>query len=184
MQKEFETQILDIDIEKIKQKLRKLGAKEYEEVFQKRWIFDIQRPNKNIPGAGEWIRLRQAGEKSTLTYKKRTGTGISDTDEIETEIEDFDKTSEIFSKLNCFIGKYYQENKRKSFELDGTKFEFDTWPMIPTFLEIESKSEKMVKECLKMLGLEGKDIGHPGLIEIYSKYGINLHKYKELKFKE
>jgi hypothetical protein len=56
--------------------------------------------------------------------------------------------------------------------------------MIPTFLEIESTSEEKVKKGLKLLGLEGKDAGHIGLIQIYRKYGKDIHAYKELKFKE
>lgn len=177
---EFETQVLDIDPEEIKDKLRQLGAEEKPEVLQKRWIFDI----KEGDVTGEWIRLRNVNGISTLTYKNRSGTGISGTKEIETEIKDFDKAAGILSRLNCFIGKYYQENKRQSFKLDEINFELDTWPMIPAYLEIESDNEEKVKQGLRLLGIEGKDSGHPGLIKIYSKYGINLHDYPELRFKE
>jgi len=181
MGQEFETLVLNINPEEIKSKLRKLGAKEEPEVLQKRWVFDIKCDGST---AGEWIRLRQANGKSTVTYKNRIGSGISETEEIEVHVDDFDDTAKILSKLKCFTDKHYQENKRINFELDGIEFTLDTWPLIPTILEIESKNEEKVKEGLKLLGLEGKDVGHIGLIQIYSKFGIDLHSHKELKFKK
>lgn len=157
-----------------------LGAKETPEVLQKRWVFDI------VPctakATGEWIRLRQAGKnKPTITYKNKSGSKLSETSEIEVEVSDFNKTAEIFSKITS-KGQYYQENKRAKFELNNIEFTLDTWPMIPTLLEIEGKSEKKVKEGLKILDLVGKDVGHAGMVTIYKKYGIDIHKYKELKF--
>jgi len=179
--KEFETQILNINPEEIANRLRELGAEEKPEDFQERFVFDINYLDSQL-GADEWIRVRRVNNKSTLTYKKRTGTGISDTEEIETKIKDFDNTARILSKLKCFKGVYYQENKRKKFKLNNIKFTLDTWPLIPTFLEIESTSEKKVREGLKLLNLEGKDEGHIGTLQIYKKYGIDLHAHKELKF--
>jgi len=161
-----------------------LGAKEESEALQKRLVFDIKCLDSIIPGTGEWIRLRQSGNKTTLTYKNRKGNGISDTQEIEIVVDDFDKTKDILSNLSCFTGNYYQENKRIKFTLKDIEFTLDTWPMIPTFLEIEAKNEKKVKEGLKILGLDGQDAGHIGLIQIYRKYGEDIHSYKELKFKE
>lgn len=180
MKKEFETQILDIDVNQIIKKLRALGAKETSEYLQKRWVFDIA--PCTVKSTGEWIRLRQAGKnKPTITYKNKLGSNLSDTSEIEVEVADFNKTAEIFSKMP-FKGQYYQETKRAKFELDDIEFTLDTWPMIPTFLEIEGKNEKNVKDGLEMLGLAGNDIGHAGMVAIYNKYGIDIHKYKELKF--
>ena len=184
MPQEFETQILDINSEKIKEKLRKLKAKESPEVLQKRWVFDLDDPDSKAPHKGKWIRLREIEGKSTLTYKNRTGEGISETEEIEVKVDDFEKSAKLLSKIKGFTGKYYQENKRIRFELDGIEFNIDTWPMIPPYLEIEAENEEKVKQGLKLLNLEGKDIGHIGTYLIYQKYGIDLHSYKELKFKK
>lgn len=178
MEQEFETQVLDVDVKKIVQKLRELGAKEIPEVLQKRWVFDLPK----IGDTGHWIRIRQVGDKTTITYKNKSGTGVSDTREIETEVADFEKVVKIFQAMNVWIGNYYQENKRHKFELDNIEFTLDTWPKIPTILEIEAKNEEQLYEGLKMLKLEGKDSGHIGTINIYKKYGIDLHSHKKLKF--
>jgi adenylate cyclase class 2 len=182
MKIEFETQVLNVDAAEIAAKLRALGAAEQDEVFQKRWVYDIQCLNSVDPGMGEWIRLRQVGDKSTLTYKNKKGTGITDTSEIELAVEDFEKMAAIMDKLPGFTGKYYQENKRKQFLLGQTEFNLDSWPKIPPFLEIEAESEAAVHEGLKLLGLEEQEHGHFGLINIYAKHGISIHDYKELKF--
>lgn len=179
MNQEYETQVLDVDKDKIASKLRKLGVKEESETLQKRWIFDID--PCTVASTGEWIRLRQVGNKKpTLTYKNKSGKGMGDTQELEVEVEDFDKTAQILSKFK--FDQVYQENKRAKFELDDIEFTLDTWPRIPTYLEIEAKSEAKVHEGLKLLGLTGKDVGHMGTITIYSKYGIDLHSIKELTF--
>lgn len=179
---EFETQVIDIDQDEIISKLRLLGAEEKEEVFQKRWVFDIACLNAEQPGLGEWVRLRQIGNKATVTYKNKKGSGIADTTEIELGVDDFDKMASILGKLSCFTGQYYQENKRKQFVLNDLEFDIDYWPNIPPFLEIEGKSEEQVRHGLELLGLEDKENGHFGLINIYARHGISIHDYKELKF--
>ena len=177
MQKEFETQVLDIDPEKIKNKLIKLGAKVDKEKFQRRWVFDIN-PN----GCLEWVRIRTDGEKTKICYKSRKDHSISGTEEIEVEVDDFDKTAELFSKLSFYHDKFYQEDIKQEFLLDGIEFKIDKWPMIPHVLEIEAKSEENVRKGLRLLGLTGKDSGHHSYVSIYKKYGFELHEMKELKF--
>ena len=175
MAKEYETKVLDINVKEIEEKLKKIGAKKESDVLMKRWVFDID------PSKDKWIRLRDDGKKTTLTYKYRKGSGISETEEIEVEIKDFNKMAEILSKLN-FRGIYYQENKRKTFKLGDIIFTIDSWPRIPSYLEIESSSEEKVKQGLDLIGLKNKDVGNISVKKVYLKYGINLHSFKELKF--
>lgn len=175
MAQEFETKVLDIDVTEIENKLKKLNAKVRPEVLMRRWVFDIDLSKS------EWIRLRDDGKKATITYKCKTGTGIGDTEEIEVETANFEKTAEILSKLK-FKDKYYQENKRKLFILDDIEFSIDSWPKIPPYLEIESNNEKKVKKGLALLNLENKDAGDLSVKDTYKRYGIDLHSFKELKF--
>ncbi len=175
MAKEYETKVLEINIEEIRQKLLELGAKENKEIFQRRYVYDIDSEDH------DWIRLRTNGKKTTLTYKHKKGSQIDETEEIEVEVNDFNETSKIFLKLN-FKEIIYQESKRILFELDEIEFTLDTWPKIPTYLEIESSSKEKVLEGLRKLGLENKDCGNLSVKDVYSKYGIDLHKYKELRF--
>lgn len=175
MAQEFETKVLDIDVKEIENKLRRLNAKEEAEVLMKRWIFDIE------PLKDEWIRLRDEGKKVTIAYKHKTGSGISETEEIEVEVSNFEEAAKILSKLK-FKDKYYQENKRKLFILNDIEFSIDTWPKIPPYLEIESYNEEKVREGLVLLNLGNKDVGNLSVKDTYKKYGVDIHSFKKLKF--
>ena len=174
MAHEYETQVLEVDDEVISGKLRKLGAKEEVEVFQKRWVYYIDE--------NSWVRLRQVGDRTEITYKNKKGTGVSETEEIEIVVDSFEKSAELISKLKFYTEKYYQENRRKKFVLKDIEFTLDTWPRILTILEVEAKSEVKVAEGLHLLGLSGKDIGHEGMVRIYKHYSIDLHSIPKLTF--
>jgi len=175
MVREFETKVLDINVKEIEGKLLKIGAKKDPEFLMKRWVFDIGKNGE------EWIRLRDDGKKITITYKYKAGNNIDETEEIELIVNNFQKAAEILSKIE-FKGKYYQENKRIVFKLKGIEFCIDSWPKLPTYLEIESSNKEKVVQGLKMLGLQNKDVGNMLVKDVYSKYGFDLHSFKELKF--
>jgi adenylate cyclase, class 2 len=175
---EFETKVLDFDLQKVISKLRELGAKETPEFLAKRYVFDIDSPDI------EWIRLRDSNGKITLTYKYkvRGNTEIGNTIEIEVGVSDFEKTAEILNKLE-WREVYYQENRNHIFELDGIEFSIDSWPKLSPYLEIEADSKERVQEGLKMIGLLGKDVGDKDIVELYrEKLGVSLHSEKVLKF--
>jgi adenylate cyclase class 2 len=172
---EYEVKVLDIPVEETITKLLSLGAQKTGDYFMKRWMYEID------PIEKRWLRLRNDGEKTVLTYKHSHSADIAGMEEIETGVEDFDKAVEIFAKLN-FSQRIYQENKRVSYRLNGIEFDFDTWPMIPTFLEIESSSSEKVQEGLTLLDLTVKSAGNISTIDVYRNYGLDLHSYQELKF--
>lgn len=174
MTKEYETKVLDINDSEIEKKLKELGAKKVGEYNYRRLVFDLD------SSLSKWVRLRTDGEKTTLTYKEKSGFGISETTELETTVEDFDEAAKILSNFRC-DDKFYQESHRIMYELNEIEFCLDTWPQIPTYLEVESTSEEKVEEGLEILGLKGKEIGNVTVVHVYEKYGIDLHKQRELK---
>lgn len=178
---EYETKVLDFDVEQVTKKLISIGADEKPELLMRRWVFDwVEKDSDSI---NEWIRLRDDGTKTTLTYKKKRTTGMSNTEEFEVVVGNFEKTAEILKKIP-FKRKFYQESKRKLFVLDDIEFSIDTWPMLDPVMEIESSSNERVREALNMIGLKGKDIGDVSWNTLYDNIGIHLHDVKSLKFKE
>ncbi len=178
---EFETTVLNINVTEIEEKLQQLWAVVSEDTtLMKRRVFDIE---AHADGKGKRFRLRQKGNKTTLTYKERWGTEIWSTHELEVKVDDFDTMAEILKKLQREV-MVYQENKRKVYLLNNIEFCIDSRPKIPTYLEIESTSIEKVKEWLELLWLTGKDEWDLGVIETYAKYGIDLHSYPVLKFDE
>lgn len=179
MAQEFETKILEINQESIEKKLIEIGAVlQKDTILMRRWVFDVKTHEE---WQGKWIRLRQIGDKTTITYKDRNGNEIGSTKELETSVENFEVMAEILQKLP-WNTTAYQENKRKVYVYDNIEFCIDTWPSIPTYLEIESTSLEKVQQWLELLWLTGKDIWDVGMVEIYKKYGIDLHSHKVLKF--
>lgn len=180
MKTELEVRILNIDIKKIQQKLKSIGAKKIAERNMRRYVYDLSKDQKG--NCERWIRLRDDGSKTTLTIKNITHDGIDGTQEVETEVADFEKMKEIL-ELSGIIADAYQENNRISYKFKDAKIEIDSWPLIPPHLEIEADSQEKIEEVLKLLGYTLKNTTTMAIKPIYEKiYGIDLHKIKELKF--
>lgn len=178
---EFETKVLNINVTEIEEKLQKSWAKVIEDTtLMKRRVFNSK---SHDDGQGKRFRLRKKWEKTTLTYKERWWTKIWSTHELEVEIKDFDTMAEILKKIKREV-MLYQENKRKIYMVNDIEFCIDSRPKIPTYLEIESTNIEKVKKWLELLWLTGKDEWDLGVIETYTKYGIDLHRYPILKFDE
>lgn len=176
MNTEYEIRVLEIDKEKLIKKLEELGAEFKGDNEQKRYVYDI------IPKEdGKWIRLRTNGRKITLTYKNVVKTTIDGTKELEVEVSDFEKTNELLENMGI-KSRGYQENKRTQYILNGVEIDIDSWPMIPTYVEIEGKNEEEVMNTLEILELPKDKVTTLDVDSVYKKYGIDLKVIKVLKF--
>lgn len=178
MNTEFEVRILEIDVKKLEERLNSLKAIYKGEFNQERYVYDVK-PKKE----GKWIRLRKANDDVTLTIKDITNNKIDGTKELEIKVDDFEKTNLILEELG-YINKSYQENKRKRYILDNTEIDIDSWPLIPTYVEIEGKSEEDVINMVEKLGYTKSDMVTLNLNEVYRKYGYELDEINDLRFKE
>ncbi|MCC9703936.1 CYTH domain-containing protein [Streptomyces sp. MNU76] len=152
-QHEYEAKFLEIDVQATIGALRAAGA---EQVFPRTMFTRLIFENDAVRGE-QWLRLRDEGGRTTLTLKQVTdATHINGTTEIEIEVGDLDKTAELLTALGLRQVRY-QQNYRKEWQLDGVTYDFDTWPELDTFLEIESSSEAAVRDAVEALGL---DYGH------------------------
>lgn len=177
MESEYEITVLDIDVSEIEKKLESIGAIKQGEYFQKRNLYNFHEEYR-----GRFIRLRTNGEKTTLTIKDKSAKKeIGSVKELEIEVSSFEKTNEILELLG-YEHSTYQENKRIIYKLGHIEFDIDTWPMIPTYLEIEGKNKEDVEKMIKILDIDEEKLSLDKVSEIYKKYGIDIHQYKELKF--
>lgn len=178
MKTEYEVRVLEIDKEQLVSKLEELGAKKEGEYFQRRYVYDFIPKREN-----EWIRLRTNGFKTTLTYKNiKTGT-IDGTEELEIEVSDFEDTNKLLEVLG-YKNKGFQENKRIRYILDNVEVDIDTWPMIPTYIEIEGNSEKEILNIINRLGIDKEKITTLDVQAIYTHYGYDLEETRYLKLEE
>lgn len=178
MAKEREVTILNIDEKGFVSKLLNNGAVKKDEFLQRRYTYDF---NPILPN--KWIRLRTNGKKTTLTIKEiKDKTAIDGTMELETFVGDFDVMNDILKELG-YSYRNYQENYRIIYSLDSVEISIDSWPLIPTYAEIEGKTNEDVVMALEKLGYTLDDATTLDVTSIYNEiYGIDLLKIKELKF--
>lgn len=163
MKHEYEAKFLSADVVGLQAKLTALGAtQEFPRTLLTRKIFE----NDALDG-GQWVRLRDEGIRSTLTLKQvKDATRIDGTTEIETEVTDLPAVAEILKSLGLREVRY-QENYREEWRLDEVVFDFDTWPDLPTFLEIEGPDEASVSQAAMALGLDYSEARFGSVDEIY-----------------
>jgi adenylate cyclase class 2 len=163
MKHEYEAKFLAVDTNALKAKLMELGATQaLPRTLLTRKIFE----NDALDG-GQWLRLRNEGTRSTLTLKQVTSAETIDgTTEVETEIGDLRAMAEILQRLGLREVRF-QENYREEWRLREVAFDFDTWPGLPTFLEIEGPDEASVKEAAASLGLDYSNARFGSVDEIY-----------------
>ena len=150
MNTEFEATFIDINPDEIRQKLTDLGAKlVYPEKLMRRIVFH---PPASIPGG--WMRVRDEGDKITLSLKVVAGENITDQKEIELKIDNFEEGMRLLEAIGA-RKKAYQETKREKWEYEKCDITIDTWPGLDPFSEIESSiSEAEVKAVSQKLELD------------------------------
>ncbi len=189
---EFEVKYLNINPGEIEKKLVALGAKKvFDRVYHVK-VFDY--PDLRMNDDAAWLRLRDEGDRITLTYKQRYGAqgeGVrlaSDGEnndvgmkEIEVVVDDFEKTAQIFYSIGL-IDKFIEEKRRIRYILDDIEFDIDYMPGLEPFLEIESNSMEKVEQGIKLLGLDPDEKKIFSAFQIYALAGINMLDYKAFKF--
>lgn len=161
MKTEIEVKFASINIDEIREKLKAAGAVcEQPMRLMKRAL--VEEPHHEAEHS--FIRVRDEGDKVTLTFKRRADAAASKIDsvkELEVEVSDFDKTVEIFSEAGWKY-KTFQESKRETWTLDETEVVIDEWPWLKPYIEIEGESEALIKKVAQKLGLDWKDVilGH------------------------
>ena len=83
-----------------------------------------------------------------------------------------------------YVYKSYQEKERITYVLDGYELDIDTWPGIPTYVEIEGKDEADLENILNKIGYTMKDTVSCTADEIYEMNGLSMFDKREIKFED
>lgn len=132
----------------------------------------------------KWIRLRKTNQKTTIAVKHilaNNNTNLQQMLETEVEVESMQKAKELLEALG-YSHKSYQEKKRKTYKLDKYEIDIDTWPQIPTYMEIEGENEEDLEVILNKLGYTIQDTISCTADDVYKKYGKSMFNERELKF--
>jgi adenylate cyclase class 2 len=148
---EYEATFPEIDKEEMREKLKSAGATLVKpEFLQKRVVFNM--PSGHEVNGG-WVRVRDEGDKITMSLKVVDGEKIENQKEICLTVDSFEQAELLLTTLGC-RKKAYQETKRELWVLDDVEITLDEWPFLRPFLEIEGKSEAAVKQVAEKLGLD------------------------------
>ncbi len=166
MKTEIEAKFLNIDIKRLREKLKSLKAKLiHPKMLMLRKNFDYLN-RKEIAG---WIRVRKEYGKITLSYKILNDRTLHGTKEITVEVDDFEKTCQFLTAIGL-TQTSYQETKREKWLFGNCEITIDTWPWIPTFVEIEADDEELLKNVANKLGFNWSDAMHGSVETVYQKY--------------
>ena len=177
MKTEYEIRFLEIDKEKLIQKLKSLGAIEKGNWLQIRKTYDLVNPMPN-----SWVRLRTNGIATTLTVKEIKSDKVDGTKELEVKVDSFEETDAILTKIGL-KSRNFQQNRRHQFVYENVEIDIDQWPLIPTLVELEGKSEEEIKNVCEELGLDYLKSTTMDITDIYKNvYNIDILKISELKF--
>lgn len=161
MKPEIEVKFLNIDIDDMRRRLTDTGAHlERPMRLMKRAL--IEEPHHEAEHS--FIRIRDEGDKVTLTFKRRADQTVSTIDgtaEIEVTVSDFDTTVELFNQAGWHY-KTLQESKRETWQLDDCEVVIDEWPWISPYIEVEGPNEAAVQRVALKIGQDWNQamLGH------------------------
>lgn len=171
MHTEFEATFVDIDVDEIRERLRSVGATlERPEYLQKRTVFHLP---DSVNFQGGWGRVRDEGDKVTLSIKAVVGDAIGDQKEVSVVVDDYESGEEILQTLGC-VKKAYQESKRELWMLENVEITIDTWPFLEPFVEVEGASEEAVRSVSEKIGFQWSSALFCSVDTQYTeKYGVS-----------
>jgi adenylate cyclase class 2 len=160
---EIETKILDVNVEEIKNKLNSLGAKEIQKT---RLVVDWYGP-KGLTHDGDdpwFLRVRSytnGNIEVTCKWNKKIIGNSTQGNEINVLVDNHEKMGLLFESIG--LEHYaHQEKDRISWVLGSVQFDLDTYPSMPSYLEIEVKDEKDINQMIKKLNLEKNETWNDG----------------------
>ncbi len=148
---EYEATFENVDKDDVRSRLKAAGATlARPEFLQKRVVFNLPKGHE-IPGG--WLRVRNEGDKTTMSLKVVSGDRIEDQKEICLKVNDFDAAVQFLTLVGA-DRKAYQETRRELWSLDGVDVTIDEWPFLEPFVEVEGKSEAEVRTAAEKIGFD------------------------------
>lgn len=177
---EIEATFININKDKLRAQLKGLGAKLLQpETLMRRTIFDIDEHS--------FVRVRDEGNRITMSYKHLDSLSLSGMKEVCLDVNDYDEAIN-FVKVCGLKPKAVQETLREEWQLGEVELDIDTWPWLPSYVEVEGPSEAAVKDVAAQLGFDMADAIYGSVDEIYKiYYDVTRHDINycpEIKFTE
>lgn len=183
---EYEATFTDIDKDEIRGRLKKAEAILTKPDFlMKRIVFELP-VGHEIPGG--WLRVRDEGDKTTMSLKIVNGDRIEDQKEIYLKIDNFNEGVKFLEAIGA-KSKAYQESRRELWVLDNVEITIDEWPYLEPYVEVEGKSEEEVRAVSEKLEFDYTQALFCSVDTLYNKkYGVPFdvinHKTSRITFSD
>lgn len=147
MGKEWEIQVLEVNVSNMRKIIKAhKGKRVHKNIRYERTVF--HRCNGKIKG---FARVRNEGKDTTMTVKIYKDKKFPE--EYEVTIKEDFKTGQKFLEALNLTTKAYQETYREKWSLPikGVhEITFDTWPGLPTYMEIDCDNKKTLERVIKI----------------------------------
>lgn len=178
---EYEARFLEIDKDALINTLHSLEAVDKGETLLKETIFYDQ--------AGSWqengklVRVRTKNHTdTTVTFKHHRSQSIDGALETEFHTDNAGTIEEFLAQIGL-VASRWQEKTRHTFTLDETTIDIDTWPQVPTYVEIEGVSEQSIQQTAYKLGLQWQDAVYEDARNILeNRYNIPIRTLTHFTF--
>jgi adenylate cyclase class 2 len=175
MQTEIEVKFLDVVHDDVRAKLKAAGGElKVPMRLMRRAIIDY--PDSHLQRKQDgWVRVRDEGDKVSLTYKEMKEGTVSGAREIEFDVSSFEQTVKLFEAIGLQVHSF-QESKRETWQLGEVEVVLDEWPWLKPYIEIEGPSEEAIKHVAEKLGFSWSDAfyGSTTVAYIVEYPGINM----------
>jgi adenylate cyclase class 2 len=171
---EYEATFANVDKNEIQVKLSQIGAEMIRKEFmQKRAVFCL--PDGHHINGG-WLRVRDEGDKITMSLKVVDGDEIHNQKETMLTVDNYEEAKKFLTGIGC-VQKSYQESLRELWILDGAEITIDEWPFLEPFVEIEGQSVEQVKAVADKIGFDYSQAKFCATdVLISEKYGISIDR--------
>jgi len=167
---EFELKIPDVNIDDARNRLQKIGAVLQKSSYVQKNIMLHLPLGREI--AGGWLRVRDEGEKITMSLKIIDGKKITDQKEFCFIAESMEEAYEFLEMMGA-REKARSEKRRETWVLGKCEVVIDEWPFLEPIIEVEGPDEKMVVEAVKSLGYDIEKCRVCAISKLYEeKYGV------------
>lgn len=157
MNTEIEAKFLNLNHQEIRDRLNEVGAVcEAPMVLMKRAIIDYPDRRMQVGEPNSYIRVRDEGQKVTLTYKQFDSLSVDGAKEVEVIVSSFEDTVKVFKAIGLEVVSF-QESKRETWRLGECEIVLDEWPWLKPYIEIEAGTESEIQTVASQLGLAWSD---------------------------
>ncbi len=150
MVEEIEAKVLEVEPEKVYDRLREIGAEKVFDSEIESEFYDF--PDDRIEQQGT-LRLRREGDRVYITGKKDLSRdGAKRMEEYEFFIDGMDDARSVLTEI-IGLEKVHESSKhRTKWEKGNVEYVVDEYPGIPPLLEVEAPGEEELRSALEELG--------------------------------